>query len=158
MHITNYNFKSLIKPIVPKKRALLVGINYVNTPYQLNGCINDVINVANYLKGKGYTSTIITDTTRVRATKNNILILFKQLLITSKPGDTCFFHYSGHGTNTVDKNGDENDNMDEQIVPCDFNMILDDELKTLVQKFLPVNVTLFALFDPHIGICIYIIK
>ena len=147
MHITNYNFKSLIKPIVPKKRALLVGINYLRTPYQLNGCINDVVNVSTFLKTRGYTSTIITDTTPVRATKNNILTLLKQLLITSNPGDTCFFHYSGHGTNTVDKNGDENDKLDEQIVPCDFKMILDDELKTLIQKFLPANVTLFALFD-----------
>ena len=150
MHITNQNFKILIKPIkpiVPKKRALLVGINYVRTAYQLNGCVNDVVNVSNFLKTKGYTSTIITDTTQVQATKNNILMLLKQLFITSNPGDTCFFHYSGHGTNTVDKNGDEADRRDEQIVPCDFNMILDDELKALIQNFLPANVTLFALFD-----------
>ena len=147
MHITNYNFKSLIKPILPKKRALLVGINYTNTPQKLNGCINDVVNVANYLKGKGYTSTVITDTTRVRATKNNILTLFKQLLITSNPGDICFFHYSGHGTNTIDKNRDEKDGLDEQLVPCDFKMIVDDELKTIIQKFLPANFTLFGLFD-----------
>ena len=147
MHITNYNFKTLIKPVVPKKRALLVGINYLRTQYQLNGCINDVVNVSNFLKTKGYTSTIITDTTPIRATKNNILNLLKQLFITSKPGDTCFFHYSGHGTNTVDRNGDEADRRDEQIVPCDFNLILDDELKALIQNFLPDNVTLFALFD-----------
>lgn len=147
MHITNSNFKALIKPVVPKKRALLVGINYVRTQYQLNGCVNDVVNVSNFLKTQGYTSTIITDTTPVRATKNNIMALLKQLFITSNPGDTCFFHYSGHGTNTVDRNGDEADKRDEQIVPCDFNMILDDELKALIQNFLPENVTLFALFD-----------
>jgi hypothetical protein len=147
MHITNYNFKLLIKPILPKKRALLVGINYINTSQQLNGCINDVVNVANFLKKKGYTSTVITDTTRVRATKNNILTLLKQLLITSNPGDTCFFHYSGHGTNTMDKNGDEKDGLDEQLVPCDFKLIIDDEIKKLIQNFLPKNVTLFGLMD-----------
>ena len=147
MHITSDNFKTLIKPIVPKKRALLVGINYARTQYQLNGCINDVINVSNFLKTRGYTCSIITDTTPFRATKMNILNSLKQIFLMSKPGDTCFFHYSGHGTNTVDKNRDENDKMDEQIVPCDFNMILDDEMKALIQNFLPANVTLFALFD-----------
>ena len=33
------------------------------------------------------------------------------------------------------------------IVPCDFNMILDDELKKIIQTNLKTNVTLFAMFD-----------
>ena len=32
------------------KNALLVGINYKGTNYQLNGCINDVTNMSKFLK------------------------------------------------------------------------------------------------------------
>ena len=31
------------------KKALLIGINYIDTEFQLNGCINDVKNVRNFL-------------------------------------------------------------------------------------------------------------
>ena len=34
----------------PRRTAFLVGINYVNTDNELNGCYNDVVNVAQYLR------------------------------------------------------------------------------------------------------------
>ena len=40
------NLIKLLKPLDPKitknKKALLIGINYIGTPNQLNGCINDI--------------------------------------------------------------------------------------------------------------------
>jgi hypothetical protein len=49
----NKNKKTILSftKIPPSKKALLIGINYVGTPIQLSGCINDtdniVVNVAN---------------------------------------------------------------------------------------------------------------
>ena len=63
------------------KYAVLVGINYYNTVNQLYGCINDVINVQNYLKTQKYTQfTIITDDTPVKPTKKNILDGYKTIV------------------------------------------------------------------------------
>jgi len=35
-------------------------------------------------------------------------------------GDLLFFQFSGHGGQTKDLNGDEDDGIDEVIFPCDF--------------------------------------
>ena len=35
-----------------KKAALLIGINYINTSYELSGCITDVNNIETLLKNK----------------------------------------------------------------------------------------------------------
>jgi hypothetical protein len=149
MHIVQQNYKTIITPkqIVPKKIALLIGINYTNTPYQLGGCINDIRNVSNLLRTKGYTSLLMTELSPIKATKNNILKAFIQLLVNSNAGDSLFFHFSGHGTNTLDRNRDELDGKDEMICPCDFKMISDDELNKIIQMYLKPNVTLFTLFD-----------
>jgi hypothetical protein len=34
---------------MPRKKALLIGINYYGTKHQLNGCINDAMNIREYL-------------------------------------------------------------------------------------------------------------
>ena len=34
---------------MPRKKALLIGINYYGTKHQLNGCINDAMNLREYL-------------------------------------------------------------------------------------------------------------
>ena len=150
MNIVHQNYKAIVsppKPIIPKKTALLIGINYTNTSSQLGGCINDIQNVSNLLRNKGYRCALMTELTPIKATKNNILKAFIQLLTTSNTGDSLFFHFSGHGTNTLDRNKDELDGRDEMICPCDFNMISDDELNKIIQLYLKPNVTLFALFD-----------
>lgn len=37
-----------------------------------------------------------------------------------QPGDSLFFHFSGHGSQQYDRNGDEEDGYDETICPTDF--------------------------------------
>ena len=34
---------------MPRRKALLIGINYFGTKHQLNGCINDAMNMREYL-------------------------------------------------------------------------------------------------------------
>lgn len=131
------------------KNALLIGCNYKGSDYELFGCINDVNHLKNKLisQYKFNNITVLTDDTIQKPTKNNILNALKNLLINSKSGDTLFFCFSGHGTQTYDKNNDEIDKLDEIIVPLDFKYIIDDELNTIISNNLKEGVNLFALFD-----------
>ena len=130
------------------KKALLIGINYTGTKDELKGCINDANSIKERISNKGFNNiTVMTDLTSKKATKANILEEFKNLLSNSQEGDLLYFLYSGHGTYLIDKNNDETTGYDQCIVPCDLNIITDDELKTLIQTYLKPNVTLFAMFD-----------
>jgi len=130
------------------KKALLVGINYIGTRYALNGCISDVNSIKDKISNAGFKDiNILTDLSTKKPTRENILNDFKNLLINSQAGDLLLFLYSGHGTNATDRNNDETDGLDEMLFCSDFQRILDDELKTIIQTNLKENVTLFALFD-----------
>lgn len=137
------------RPIpTPSKKALLIGINYTGTRNQLKGCINDVNDVSNYLRGKGFATKIITDfTTPLKPYRSTILTEFKNLLQKSKPGDQLCFMFSGHGSNRPDKDNNEVSGTDQTICPLDLRSIVDDELKIIINQYLPAGVTLFALFD-----------
>jgi hypothetical protein len=100
------------------------------------------------IKNVGFNNiNILTDDTETKPNKSNILTELTKLLSNSNNNDLLFFSYSGHGSQLVDRNGDETDGLDEVMVPLDFNVITDDELKTVIQTYLKPNVTLFALFD-----------
>jgi uncharacterized protein with HEPN domain len=152
--ILNQN-KSAIEKYVPppiiingNKKALLIGINYTGTTNELYGCINDVESVKERITSNGFKDiNILTDLTSKKATRSNILLEFKNLLVNSTEGDFLFFLYSGHGSYVLDRNKDETDGYDELIVSCDLQGILDDEFKSMIQTFLKPKVTLFAMFD-----------
>lgn len=130
------------------KKALLIGINYENTNFQLNGCINDISLIETYLKTKGFSdTTLITDKTEIKPTKANILSSIEKFLTSAKDDDILYFHYSGHGSIIKDNNGDENDGFDETIVSKDLILITDDELISLIKQKLNKKTTLFAVFD-----------
>jgi len=119
------------------KRAFLFGCNYTVTPsVQLSGCINDIVHVRNTLvDAYGYQDSniyMLRDDDKSRLpTRANILNNLTILIGMSQPSDTLWVHYSGHGTQIKSTSGDEPDNMDECIVPCDYNsagFIVDNEL------------------------------
>jgi len=156
--ILNDNLKnniSIINKFTPNqivinknKKALLTGINYLGTQNELKGCIDDINDIYDRISKKGFTDIIVlTDNTVVKPTKQNILNAFTNLLVNSQQGDLLFWGHSGHGSYTLDTNGDEKTGYDQLIVSLDFNMISDDELKQLIQKNLKPGVTLFAMFD-----------
>ena len=137
------------------KFALLVGINYRNTSNELHGCINDIHVMKDYLISKrGYQADNITLLTEdqslpYRPTCSNILREFERLILRSPPAEELFFHYSGHGSYVVDRNGDEADGRDETIVPLDYDsagMITDDKLHTYLERLSP-SCQLYCLFD-----------
>ena len=144
------NFTPAVIKTPARKRALLIGINYIGTTSELFGCINDVNAIKERIIKVGFSDInikIITDLTPKKPTRATILEEFKQLLSTAQASDVLFFCYSGHGSFTIDRNSDETDGRDEMIVSCDLQGIVDDELKALIQTYLKPGVTLFAMFD-----------
>lgn len=122
-----------------KCAALLIGINYTGTTAQLNGCINDVVNVKNMLMQQfGYKEEdihMLTDTNDAykHPTKQNILDELSWLVNKNHDGfQNIFFHFSGHGTYINDHTGEERDKKDECLVPSDYStsgLITDDVLE-----------------------------
>ena len=134
------------------RRALLVGINYIGTPYRLFGCINDVVNMASYLqKVRKYDSFItMTDTSTIKPTRSNILAGFRALLQGAKSGDELWFHFSGHGTLTQDASGDEESGKDSCICPIDVaraGFISDDVIRNNLAALVPKGVRLYMVLD-----------
>ncbi|KAG5297441.1 metacaspase CasA [Histoplasma ohiense] len=140
-----------------KRKALLIGINYFGQRGQLRGCINDVKNMSTYLNQNfGYARedmVILTDDQQnpmSQPTKANILRAMHWLVKDARPNDSLFFHYSGHGGQTKDLDGDEEDGNDEVIYPVDFRSaghIVDDEMHRIMVKSLLPGVRLTAIFD-----------
>jgi len=135
----------------------MIGINYFGQKGQLRGCINDVKNMSAYLNGHfGYKRedmVLLTDDQQnpmSQPTKNNILRAMHWLVKDAQPNDSLFFHYSGHGGQTKDLDGDEEDGYDEVIYPVDFRTaghIVDDEMHRIMVQSLRPGVRLTAIFD-----------
>jgi hypothetical protein len=53
-------------------------------------------------------------------TRANIIRAMNWLVKDAQPNDSLFFHYSGHGGQTQDLDGDHLDGYDETIYPVDF--------------------------------------
>lgn len=69
------------------------------------------------------------------------------LVTATQPGDTLFFHFSGHGTQVpADDPHEEADGLDEAIVPTDMNIIVDDDLRVIFCR-LPLGAHLTMLAD-----------
>ncbi|CAJ0837868.1 12340_t:CDS:2 [Entrophospora sp. SA101] len=104
-----------------KKKSLLIGINYYNTPYALKGCINDVQNIKKFIINTyGFSESnmlIMTDDQLDPSkipTRENLLNAMKWLVSGAQKDD------SGHGGQLADSTGDEEDGFDETIMPVDF--------------------------------------
>lgn len=134
--------------IVISKKALLVGSNYPGTQYPLQGCLNDVNFMRDKLKTLSYSQiALLADGAQTKPTRGNVINSLLLLLSSSKPGDTLFFGYSGHGSSIADLNGDELDGKDEVIVCCDMNYIVDDEFKQIIDQNMKPNTRLFCVMD-----------
>lgn len=101
-----------------RRRALLIGINYVGQMGELTACHNDCSNVREYLVNvHGFREeemmVLMDDGHHSMPTKKNIEEGFCLLTKYSQPGDVVFVSFSGHGGRTEDLNGDEDDGWDE---------------------------------------------
>jgi metacaspase-1 len=124
------------------KKALLVGINnFVRPEWQLNGCINDTLEMQELLgKYYGFGADDIRLLHDQAATNQGIRAGLSWLLDGSQSGDVRVFHFSSHGTQVADQSGDEWECQDEVIVPYDHdwnNPFRDDDLRVVFQQIPP---------------------
>jgi hypothetical protein len=127
------------------KKALLIGINYYDTPAAaLKGCVNDVVNMRNMLiDAYGYDSEnikILRDDAVdavFKPTAANIVNSLASIIAQSASLKEIWIHYSGHGSQIRDTNGDEADRLDEVIVPSDYTrvgLITDDMIFNIIKQ------------------------
>eukprot|EP00253_Pinus_taeda_P026113 PITA_26113 len=120
-----------------RKYAVLVGCNYSNTKNELHGCVNDVMRMQHTLIhrfgfGKLNINLLIdTDEAYTKPTGENIRAALLVMVRRAKSGDVLVFHYSGHGTRV---RLHESSGYDECIVPCDFNLLTDEDFRVIVNK------------------------
>ena len=157
----NHKFEIVPDTLTGHRRAVLIGINYTgHRQGQLSGCHNDVKNIKRYLmKHQGFQEKdmlILMDNPNGQyhaPTRKNITDAFIRITQYSKPGDSVFIHYSGHGGRVRDTSGDEADGYDETLIPVDFRnagQILDDDVLDMLVKPMPadVNVTVLVRILP----------
>ncbi len=151
------NQQKIIKPIIKKKMekyALLIGCNYTKTPqYRLNGCIYDVVEMKKILidvfKYNENNIILLSDDTTDPNTDNIINNLIKLVKLSNNAGE-IYLHYSGHGTQVVDKSNDETDGKDEGICPTDFptkGILTDDLMYNLFFSKVNPNCRVICVFD-----------
>ncbi|KAG0211108.1 Ca(2+)-dependent cysteine protease [Mortierella sp. GBA30] len=148
--------KAALSDCTGHRRALLIGINYTGLANPLHGCINDAAIMKNFLLDVGFhdeSIRVLTDDqvgTPWMPTRDNILENLKWLIQDAKKNDSYFLHYSGHGGQVVDLDGDETNGMDNCIFPLDHKekgVIIDDDLHNMLVKKLPPGVRLTVVFD-----------
>ena len=96
-------------PVI-KGRALLFGLNSEGTANELQGCVQDVVNIGAYLsRTLQLPAKVCTDakSTSAMAIVQGMYELALQSY--SESLDYVWIHYSGHGSYVVDRNGDERD-------------------------------------------------
>ena len=159
--LNNSNVQNYTPPPAPppsmygpqSRRGVLVGINYRGTRAELAGCIHDVQRIAQRLHGT-YQLLVLTDdqTGPMAPTKGNIMNALSWLVGGLRPNgkQTVFFHFSGHGSQQEDDDGDEADGLDETICPVDYTragMISDDDLKRHFLARIPAGNKLLSIMD-----------
>lgn len=146
-------YRSRIASCKGRKEALLIGINYSNTPEALKGCETDVERIQKWLIERHNFHHINTLTEKtMMPTKDNILESLKQLALRTHQGvDVAVIHYSGHGTHVADLNKDEDDLEDEAWYTVDKQILLDDEIRSILNEFSPWCNVLIIIDACHSG-------
>lgn len=135
----------LVAPIwlsAQTKRALVIGLGEQKDKSwaKIHGD-KDVSYVEAMLLGAGYKE--ITTLINQQATKVGIVNEFQKLASKCRMGDIIYIHFSGHGQQVTDVNGDEEDGLDESWIPYDAYFkygendkgekhLIDDEINVLL--------------------------
>lgn len=124
------------------KLALVVGIG--TYPQESGWCTihgdNDIPIVMEMLEQNGFEKDNILTLKNEKATKQAVMQALGGLIQKANEGDVVYIHFSGHGQQVTDLDGDEPDGYDEAWIPYDAcqkynpnsyvgqNHIIDDEL------------------------------
>jgi len=105
--------------------AVLVGVSDYDERIglsDLRGPANDVRLLRDVFETRGdFDIRILADGVNggIDPSRENILAALDDVVERSEPGDFVYLHFSGHGTQQGDLNGDESDGMDEVFLPRD---------------------------------------
>ncbi|KAF8181441.1 caspase domain-containing protein [Mycena galopus ATCC 62051] len=129
-----------------KRKAVLIGINYLNSAEELHGCENRYLT-----ESCGYRSSDIWVLTEdedeeSHPTRDNMIAAMQWLTQGAQRHDALFFHYSGHGGRRPGGGGIYTD----QIYPCDHTQngtLRATKLYDLLVKPLPAGCRLTTVFD-----------
>ena len=120
--------------------ALLIGINYVRSSYELHGCVNDINNIKNLLILQyGYTENNIImlhddiDDDSLKPTYDNIINNINKIVTNVVSNTNIVFYYSGHGCLSDEKSF----NCEDELCSCDNKYLLADVLKKTLIDPLP---------------------
>lgn len=131
-----------------ERRALLIGIGaYPDVDYgwpSIHGD-NDIAFAKSMLLANGFKTANIDTLRNEQATYRAISKAFKRQIATAQNGDMVYIHFSGHGQQITDLDGDEEDGYDEAWVAYDALMestptyhgehhITDDQLNAWLQQ------------------------
>lgn len=125
------------------KRALVIGLGEQQDKSwaKIHGD-NDVMYVKAMLERAGYSE--IDTLVNKQATKEGIVAALQNLTNKCNNGDMVYIHFSGHGQQVTDVDGDEEDGWDEAWIPYDAyfrydeqkyrgeNHLIDDEINVLL--------------------------
>lgn len=143
-----------------RKLALLVGINKYKAINGLSGCVADVRNMEDLLRGTfEFSDDSIRILTDEQATHDAIVQAFKDHLIARADKDTVVvFHYCGHGSLMKDPSGKSSSGLMSTIVPHDSRTqgvfdISADELRGLFSLLAKKTRNVTFIFDScHSGL------
>jgi len=139
-----FNWFKKKPPVHHNKLALLFAINdYPGEANDLNGCINDQIDLEDKLKQfegftvKTFKNSEVTAKVFIKEVTEAISLLV--------PGDVLLVHYSGHGTQVKDLHGDESDGYDEALYLYN-GIVIDDDIGDSLRN-IPDGATVVLMFD-----------
>lgn len=126
-----------------KRLGILFGLNYKHcSKGHLHGCINDVNEMKRLLESDfQFKCKTYTDDEDLKSTSGiGILRILYEAASISKMENLEFvwIHYSGHGSFIKDYSFNEDDGIDECIVPSDYEengMVLDDHISSVLSHF-----------------------
>lgn len=110
-----------------RKLALIIALAHYprRSGYARLHSENDVPLIRAALERQGFDSAAIQVLYDSAATRAGILGALDDLVARARPGDVVVVHYSGHGHQITDDNGDELDGLDEVLVPFDARLDVD---------------------------------
>jgi hypothetical protein len=141
----------LLRAAHVSRKAVVIGINnYDLRAPKLNGSVNDALQMADMLRRYyGFENANIRVVTDERATQQAILARLEWLVADARGGDELVFHFSGHGSQVADRDGDELDQLDEIICPYDMDWdhpLTDDVFQRYFGRLAP-DVSLTVVLD-----------
>ena len=135
-----YPSRSFFKKMqISNKKAVLFGLNYTGSGNALDGCINDIRNVRDFLLNNKINGNDIK--LFEEPTAQTMLNEMTNLIVNSGAGDLLFIHYSGHGSRISGGEG-----VEECIFGNGFTPITGTQIRTILTKA-PEHITIISVFD-----------